>query len=196
MDTYVYKAYGNLYINLTNKCSNSCYFCIRNGHDGICYQPLCLTRDPSSQEVIDALPEDLTPYKMVVFCGFGEPTCQLDTLLEVAKFLKLKGAYTRVNTNGCSDAINKKPTAHLFKNIIDDINVSLNASNKEKYDSICHSEFGIDAFYIMLQFAINCRNEGINVNFSIVDIIGAEEIAACQKLCDGMGIPLRIRPFE
>ena len=29
-DTYVYTLDGNLYINLTNKCSNGCSFCVRN----------------------------------------------------------------------------------------------------------------------------------------------------------------------
>ena len=30
-DTYVYELDGNLYINLTNKCSNKCEFCVREG---------------------------------------------------------------------------------------------------------------------------------------------------------------------
>ena len=29
-DTYVYVLDGNIYINLTNKCSNGCLFCVRN----------------------------------------------------------------------------------------------------------------------------------------------------------------------
>ena len=196
MNTYVYKAYGNLYINLTNKCSNNCDFCIRKGHDGIMNQPLWITHEPNAQDVINALPKDLTPFKYVVFCGFGEPTEKLDILIEVAKYLKAHGAKTRINTNGASDKINNKETAPLLKGIIDNINVSLNASNAEKYQAICHSIYGKEAFDIMIDFAKKCRDEGINVNFSVVDCIGKEEIEKCQKLCDSINIPLRVRQFE
>lgn len=196
MNTYVYRAYGNLYINLTNKCSNSCDFCIRNGHDGIENQPLWLEKEPTAEDVIRDIPEDLSPYKSVVFCGFGEPTERLDVMLEVAKYLKGRGAVTRLNTNGQSDRINGKPTAPLMKGLIDYINVSLNASTKEKYQAICHSVFGEEAFDIMLAFAVSAKENGIKVNFSVVDVIGKEEIEACRKLCDGLGIPLRVREFE
>ena len=30
MDTYVYKIGNNLYVNLTNRCSNRCTFCVRD----------------------------------------------------------------------------------------------------------------------------------------------------------------------
>ncbi len=196
MNTYVYKAYGNLYINLTNKCSNSCDFCIRNGHDGIEDQPLWLDKEPTAEDVIKALPQDFSPFKSVVFCGFGEPTERLDVMLEVAKFLKSKGVITRLNTNGQSDRINGKPTAPLMKGLIDYINVSLNASDKEKYQAICHSQFGDQAFDDMLAFAVSAKENGIKVNFSVVDVIGEEEIEACRKVCDKLGIPLRVRAFE
>lgn len=29
-NTFVYELDGNLYINLTNRCSNACSFCVRN----------------------------------------------------------------------------------------------------------------------------------------------------------------------
>ena len=31
MDTITYELGNNLYINLTNRCSNDCEFCVRNG---------------------------------------------------------------------------------------------------------------------------------------------------------------------
>lgn len=30
MNTYTYELDGNLYVNLTNKCTNDCAFCVRN----------------------------------------------------------------------------------------------------------------------------------------------------------------------
>ena len=69
MNNYVYEVGENLYINVTNKCSNKCSFCIRNGHDGMNGKNLWLDKEPTAQEIIDSLPEDLTKYKEVVFCG-------------------------------------------------------------------------------------------------------------------------------
>ena len=31
-ETFTYELDGNLYINLTSKCSNDCTFCVRNEH--------------------------------------------------------------------------------------------------------------------------------------------------------------------
>ena len=35
-----------------------------------------------------------------------------------------------------------------------------------------------------------------NVVMTVVDVIGAEEVAACQKVCDTHGLQLRVRPYE
>ena len=55
MNNYVYEVGDNLYINLTNKCSNSCFFCIRNGHDGMNGKNLWVDKEPTAQEIIDSL---------------------------------------------------------------------------------------------------------------------------------------------
>ena len=49
---------------------------------------------------------DFTPYKEVVFCGYGEPTQALDNLIESAKYLKEKyglDSYRSVITNGTKE---------------------------------------------------------------------------------------------
>ena len=81
----LYTVGNGLYINLTNRCPCRCTFCIRNHSNGIgTGENLWLQRDPSAQEVIEALREsNLEQYEEIVFCGYGEPTCQLETLLAV-----------------------------------------------------------------------------------------------------------------
>lgn len=195
-NTYVYKAYGNLYINLTNKCSNSCDFCIRNGRDGLEGQPLWLTKEPCAEDVINQLPQDLHAYKEVVFCGFGEPTYKLQTMLETAKYLKKHGVTVRLNTNGHSDMINGRPTALLMKGLIDKINVSLNSDNADDYDAICHSEYGKNAYNIMLDFARSAAAEGIYTILSVVDVIGEEKIENCRKIAEQLGVHFRVRQYE
>lgn len=76
---------------------------------------------------------------------------------------------------------------------MDTINVSLNATDKVKYDAICHSYYGLDAFDIMLDFARNCVKAGGNVVLSVVDCIGQEEIDKARKIADEIGAKLRVR---
>ncbi len=196
MNNYVYEVGENLYINVTNKCSNKCSFCIRNGHDGMNGKNLWLDKEPTAQEIIDSLPEDLTKYKEVVFCGFGEPTYKLDVVCQVGKYVKSKGQRTRINTNGQANLIHGGDITDQLVGAIDVINVSMNASNAGEYQRICNSSFGEVAFVAMLDFAYKCQKRGINVVMSVVDVIGEEEIAACQQLCDNKGLTLRVRKFE
>ena len=88
MDTIVYELGNNLYINLTNRCSNDCEFCVRNGKTSYYGNELWLEKEPSAQEVLAAVPDK--NYDEVVFCGFGEPTFRLGVLLEVGKTLRAR----------------------------------------------------------------------------------------------------------
>ena len=83
-ENFVYRYGENLYVNLTNKCSNACTFCIRNNGDGIGDSGnLWLSREPSAKEVIDLI-DSFDNYEEVVFCGYGEPTYKIDEMVEVA----------------------------------------------------------------------------------------------------------------
>lgn len=194
MDTYVYELDGNLYINLTNRCSNACTFCVRNGHDGYFGNKLWLKKEPAAADVLNAVDYG-KKYNQVVFCGFGEPTEKIDVLTEVAKELKKKGYTVRLNTNGQGNLINGRDITAELAGCVDIVNVSLNASSADKYCSLCKPRYGADAFDALLSFAENCRDRGINTNLSIVDVIGKDEVAACKKLAKEHNLPLRIREY-
>ena len=85
---------------------------------------------------VDAL--DWSIYNEAVFCGYGEPTNELELLLKTAEYMKEKHPKIklRLNTNGLSDLINCKPTAEMICKNIDAVSVSLNAEDSEKYDRI------------------------------------------------------------
>lgn len=51
--TYVYD--NKIYLNLTNKCSNNCEFCIRHTGDGVLDYYLWLDKEPTANEVIEDL---------------------------------------------------------------------------------------------------------------------------------------------
>lgn len=196
MDNYVYKIGNKLYINLTNRCSNNCDFCIRDGREGMNGTALWIKKEPSANDVIAALPQDLLSYEEVVFCGFGEPTYNLEALVEVGKFLHEKGVTTRINTNGQANLIHGKDVSAEVCSACDYINVSLNECNAQKYQTHCNSVFGEDAYTALLDFARLCVSHGAKVNFSIVDSIGRRDIDECIELSKKLGIPLRIRQKE
>ena len=55
MDVLVYELDGNLYINLTNRCSNDCRFCVRSVNPDYYGNDLWLSKEPTAEEVIAKL---------------------------------------------------------------------------------------------------------------------------------------------
>ncbi len=197
-DTYAYVLDGNLYINLTNKCSNGCDFCVRNERASYYGNYLWLRHgDPTPEKVIAAVNGmgDLSRFKEVVFCGFGEPTYRVEEMTALCDYFHSKGLATRLNTNGQGNLINKRDIVPELKNKIDLVNVSLNASCAEKYQKICRSQFGESGFDAMIEFAKLCKRNGVNCRFSIVDCIGEEEVEACKRLAESARVPLYIRKY-
>ena len=197
MNNYVYIIGNKIYINLTNRCSNKCDFCIRQGRQGMADTTLWIDNEPDAEDVIEQLPSNLDEYdEEVVFCGFGEPTYNLETLDEVASYLHCVDKNTRINTNGQANLIHNEDVSELIVTSCDVINVSLNECNATKYQAHCKSIYGAKAYDAMLEFAKLCKERGGNVIFSVVDSIGKADIAECQKIADKLGIPLRIRVKE
>ena len=197
-DTYLYMLDGNLYVNLTNKCSNGCDFCVRNERTSYYGNYLWLKNgDPTVEKVISAAKGfgDLTRFKEVVFCGFGEPTYKVAEMVALCDYFHEKGLKTRLNTNGQGNLINKRDIVPDLKGKIDFVNISLNASCAEKYQPICRSQFKEAGFEGLLEFAKLCRKNGVPCRFSIVDCIGEEEVEACKRLAESINIPLYIRDY-
>lgn len=197
-DTYAYVLDGNLYINLTNKCSNGCDFCVRNERTSYYGNYLWLRHgDPTPEKVIAAVNAlgDLTKFKEAVFCGFGEPTYRVEEMVALCDYFHSKGLSTRLNTNGQGNLINKRDIVPELKGKIDLVNVSLNASCAEKYQPICRSQFGESGFEALIEFAKLCKRNGVPCRFSIVDCIGEAEVEACKRLAESVRIPLYIRKY-
>ncbi len=195
-NNYVYVLNGKAYINLTNKCHNACTFCIRNTGDGVAGTPLWLKKEPTADEAISAFGNIAPTLKSdeVVFCGYGEPTEKLDVLLECARRLKAMGYKIRLNTNGLGSLVNGKNIAPLLVDF-DTVSVSLNDCTPEKYASVTRSVFGLDALPAVIDFAEKCKECGINVVFTVVDVIGESDIQSCKVISERTGVPLRVREY-
>ena len=195
----LYTYNDNVYLNITNKCPCACTFCIRSQKDAIgSADNLWLEHNPVFNEVKNAIDNfDFTGYNEVIFCGYGEPTNAFDLLLEVAQYIRSKiNIKIRVNTNGLGSLINERDISHELCQNVDAVSISLNCSNEEEYNRVVRPKFGIKSYSAMLDFASKCKKYIDDVKFSVVDVIGEEEIAKCQKIADDLGIALRVRKFS
>ncbi len=193
---YTYK--DSVYANITNKCNCRCTFCIRFVKDGVGNaDTLWHQENPSLEKVLDAIKDfDFTGYKELVFCGYGEPTCQLDILLEAAAYAKReKGLKTRLNTNGQGSAENGHDIVPELAKVIDSVSVSLNAPSKREYEEVTRPLFD-NGFENMIDFTQRCREVIGDVRWSIVDVLPEEEKERCIALSKEHDIPLRIRKFS
>jgi radical SAM enzyme (TIGR04100 family) len=199
MMTITYAAGAAIYVNMTNRCPCACTFCLRHNKDHVFNSDsLWLDREPTVKEVCDSLDTwDLTQYKEIVFCGYGEPTERLYDLLEVAKYIRSKSAIKiRINTNGLADLIWKKSTAPDLAGLIDAVSISLNATDKEEYLKVVRPRFGIGSYDAMLKFTKDCTQYVPSVVMTVVDVVtSAEEQAICRKICESVGATLRVRPY-
>ena len=193
MDTYVYQIGSSLYVNLTNRCSNHCLFCVREQSPEYQGYSLWLKEgEPTAEQIIQSIGNP-SAYREIVFCGYGEPTYNLDTLDEVASYLHCIDKTTRINTNGQANLIHGQDVTDVIVTSCDVINVSLNECTAAKYQQHCKSKFGEKAYDALIEFAKLCKQRGGNVVFSVVDSIGEADVAECKKLAEKLGIPLRIR---
>ena len=194
MITYVFE--GNLYINITNRCPNRCEFCVRQLHDGVGdADSLWLKTEPTKEEILqDILARDLSAYRQLVFCGYGEPFERLDDMLWVLKGVKGHSPIpTRINTNGLGDLICGRKTAAELDGLVDILSVSLNAPDRDAYDALCHSDFGKQAFDSLIAFTKEAAAVVDEVYLSIIDTMPEADIERCRAIANECGATLKIR---
>jgi len=193
----VYWLGDNLYLNITNRCSNNCYFCFRRFKNGIEGFNLKLSREPSPGEVIKELEGVINrkSWREVVFCGFGEPLERLDCLLEVTMWIKKhSGKAVRIDTNGQGYLLNRERDVvkELKEAGVDKVSVSLNAHNEETYSRICKPQFQ-NSFEHVLEFIEKARGE-LETEITTVTIPEVD-ITKVRRLAAKMGVRFRVRKY-
>jgi GTP 3',8-cyclase len=193
----VYWLDNNVYLNITNKCSNNCWFCFRNFKQGVGGFNLKLKEEPSTVTVMAELQEALASrsWSEVVFCGFGEPTERLDFLLETARWIKTHYPKIpiRLDTNGHGYAINKgRDVAGDLKAAgIGKVSVSINGHNEETYAENCRPTFQ-GAFGTVLEFVKKAKQAGLDVEVSAVRMQEVD-IPKVKAVAESLGVPFRVR---
>jgi TatD family-associated radical SAM protein len=197
MDTIYYEAHNNLYLNLTNRCSADCVFCIRNFADGVYGYDLRLLKEPSTEEILEALEGlDLSKYREIVFTGLGEPTLRFDVVLAVTRWLKSRSLRVRLDTNGHAALINPKidVIAELKKAGMDSVSVSLNAESEEKYNKLCRPA-NKNAYRAILEFVKGAIKAGIATRVTVVNIPEID-VEKCRKVSENLGSEFHIRTLS
>ncbi len=197
MDTIYYEAHNNLYLNLTNRCSADCVFCIRNFADGVYGYDLRLSKEPTTEEILGALEGiDLKKYKEIVFTGLGEPTLRLDVVLSVTCWLKNRNMRVRIDTNGQAPLINpgRDVISELKAVEIDAVSVSLNAESEEKYNKLCRP-IHKNTYNAVLDFIRGARKAGINTRVTVVNVPEID-LEKCKKLAEELDSDFHIRALS
>ncbi|MEM2143385.1 MAG: TatD family nuclease-associated radical SAM protein [Candidatus Thorarchaeota archaeon] len=187
-----------LYVNPTNRCTNDCVFCIRQFCDGVFGYDLRLTRDPTPAELVAAVTSSMKDRDLdeVAIVGLGEPTLNLDAILETIRAVKqLSSIHVRMDTNGHGLLIHpqRDVPGELAHAGLDSVNVSLNAPDAATYVRLCRPVYGESAFGSMLEFARRCR-ELMQVRLSVVNLPDLD-LEACHRLAQDMDVDLRVRKF-
>lgn len=186
----VYKIGDALYVNLTNRCTNRCAFCVREYAEGVAGYALKLRAEPTTREIINAI-GDPARYAEIVFCGFGEPTIRWLTVKEVARWVKKNGGRTRLNTNGLSALINEMDITKEMPGLIDEVSVSLNAADAHTYKTLCKPRYGETAWPAVINF-IHRASKAVKTRTSMVRHASVNE-RDVQRLAAEIGVPLKVR---
>ena len=202
MMTISYEYEGSLYVNLTNKCDCACVFCLRhNGHKGSIYaDDLWLEHEPSRQEALDdLLARDMSRYRELVFCGFGEPMFRWEDdawLIDQLKERGVKLPPVRINTNGHANRILGRDVTPELSGRVDIISVSLNGATQAEYTAVTQPSTGEQGWTDMLEFTKKAAQYVPSVVMTIVNKDKTEaDIEACRKLAESLGAKLRVREY-
>ena len=185
---------NSLYLNITNRCTNSCTFCAKFRDFTVKGHQLCLEREPSKEEVLKAIGNP-SSYDEVVFCGYGEPLLRLALVKEIAAELKQQGITVRINTDGQANLVHGRNILPELEGLVDAISVSLNAPDAATYQEICQSEFGESGYDALKEFLVEAKKHIPSVTATAVTLPGID-IDACRKVADELGVDFRERVYN
>jgi len=188
-----YKIRDSLYLNVTNRCTNICRFCVRFHTDYVKGHNLRLEKEPSLKDLIEAI-GDPKLYREVVFCGYGEPFLRLDLIKDIAKWIKENGGRVRINTNGHGNLIHGRRILPELEGLIDSISISLNAQDKETYNKICNPS-NPNAYDEVIEFIKDAKKYVPYVQVTVVDI-DRVDLKKCEEIANSLNVNFKVRHLD
>jgi TatD DNase family protein len=194
MPTLAYTIGNSLYLNITNRCSNDCSFCIKYNSRTFGDDDLFLKTEPSFDEIMAAIAE-FSDFEEVVFCGYGESLIRLEMVKQVAAAVKQNyGTRVRINTDGQANLVHGRNVIPELAGIVDCLSVSLNASDAETYMRLCHTPFGAAGFTAVCDF-IRLASAAIPEVIASVVRLPSVDVEACKALALSLGASFRVRSY-
>jgi len=190
--SFSYRLKGRLYLNITNRCTNRCSFCVRNFAEGIGGENLLLEVEPLIDEVIKVI-SNPCDFQEVVFCGYGEPLLRPDVVWAVSRWVKENGGMVRVNTNGCASAYLGYDVLDMVSPHIDTLSVSLNAPDEKTYRELCNPTIE-NAYDEVLKTIRKGLSLGLDVYATAVDVPSLD-IGGVEMVAKKFGAKFKIRHF-
>lgn len=189
-----YELHGNCYVNLTNRCTLRCTFCPKfNKQWNIRGYHLRLSEEPTTNQVLKSI-GDAGQFQEIVFCGLGEPTLNLKSLLEIAEAVH-GGARVRLNTDGLGNLVHGMDITPLLANKIDAVSVSLNAQAESIYDRHCRPP-QTGTYPAIFDF-VTCAQEHIDdITLTAIDGLEGVDINACKEIADKLNVNFRTRSLD
>lgn len=188
-----YRIRDSLYLNITNRCTSRCVFCVKFHSDYVKGHNLRLAEEPTVEE-LKAHIGGPSRYKEVVFCGYGEPLLRFEVVRDLSKWIKDKGGSVRINTNGHGNAINKRNILPELKGLVDAISISLDAHDEETYNRLCSPALK-NAFNEVLAFIREAKKYIPDVTVTVVEMEGVD-LEKCREIAKEYGVNLRVRKLD
>ncbi|GIU21866.1 TatD family nuclease-associated radical SAM protein [Shewanella schlegeliana] len=193
--TLVYDIRDSRYLNITGRCTLRCQFCPKhNGSKQVHQYQLDLSRQPKADELIAQLGE-VSEFDEYVFCGYGEPTLNLTTLLEVAKEIKLRGGTVRVNTDGLGNLFHRRNILPELATCVDSLSISLNANTEGLYQLHCRPKLA-GAYPALLEFIQLAPQYIDDVQISAINGLEGVDINACREIVETAGATFKQRELD
>jgi len=189
-----YAIRNSLYLNITNRCTNSCTFCAKFKDFTVKGHQLCLDHEPSVTEIKTAI-GDPSRWSEVVFCGYGESLLRLEEVKQIAAWLKEKNVKVRVNTDGQANLVHGRNILPELAGLVDVVSVSLNAPDAATYQKWCQSRFGEAGYAAVREFLRLARGVIPEVIATAVALPGLD-IAACHRVAEELGVSFREREYN
>ncbi|HEC11763.1 MAG TPA: radical SAM protein [Acidiferrobacteraceae bacterium] len=190
-----YSLHGSRYLNITNRCSLRCRFCPKfNRQWQVQGYDLRMVRDPDVREIVNDI-GDPTLYHEVVFCGLGESTQRLYTLLSVASWVRTQGGRVRLNTDGLANLVYSQDITPQLEGQVDALSISLNAQDAATYDYHCRPSLP-HSYHAMLDFIGRARRYVPEITLTAIDGLDGVNIVACERIAENLGVGFRRRVLD
>jgi TatD DNase family protein len=189
-----YPIRNSLYLNITNRCTAACTFCVRYHTDFVKGHNLRLAEEPAAGDLISQI-GDPGKYAEIVFCGYGEPLLRLDVVKAVAAEVKRRGGKVRIDTNGHANLIHKRNVLPELAGLVDAVSVSLNAQNAELYEKISQPKFGLETYESVKEFIREAKKYIPEVTATVVSLPEVD-IDACRRIAEELGARFRVREYN